>query len=129
VRVEREPDAIARSWAAVRDVTAFAGRPGDVWRISVRPSAGPAAHAALGAPPAVLDWGGGLVWALLPEGTDARADLAGIAGHATLVRAAPATHARLGTLGPEPAPLARLAADLRARFDPRGLFAPSFAAA
>jgi glycolate oxidase FAD binding subunit len=127
--VARDPAAIGKTWAAVRDVTAFAGRPGDVWRISVRPSAGPAAHAALGAPPAVMDWGGGLIWALLPEGTDARADLAGIPGHATLVRASPATHARLGTLHPEPAPLARLAADLRARFDPRGLFAPSLAAA
>jgi glycolate oxidase FAD binding subunit len=127
--VARDPAGIAATWAGVRDVTAFAGRPGDVWRLSVRPSAGPAALAALGAPPAVMDWGGGLIWALMPEGTDARADLAGIAGHATLVRASAATHARLGTLHPEPAPLARLAADLRARFDPRGLFAPALQAA
>ena len=127
--VERDPARIAETWAAVRDVTAFAGRPGDVWRISVLPSAGPAAHAALGAPPAVMDWGGGLVWALLPEDTDARADLAGLAGHATLVRADPATHARIGTLHPEPAALERLAAGLRARFDPRGLFAAGLQAA
>ena len=117
-------DSVEQTWRAVRDVAPLAGRPGDVWRLSARPSDGPRAWAALGAPPAVMDWGGGLIWALLPEGTDARGRLGGIAGHATLVRAAAETRARLGTFQQEPAPLARLAAELRAKFDPRGILNP-----
>lgn len=109
-------------WRALRDVTAFASRPGDVWRVSVKPSDGPEAARRLGGD-VVLDWGGGLVWALLPEGTDARARLAGLDGHATLVRAAPATLARLPALPPAAPPVAALNHGLRQRFDPRGLFA------
>ena len=118
----------AAAWAAVRDVTPFHGQPGDVWRIALKPSDAPAAVARLGAAPVVLDWGGGLVWALLPEGTDARAALAGIGGHATLMRAAPATRAKIAVLPPEVPALAALAAGLRARFDPRGLLNPDRAA-
>jgi glycolate oxidase FAD binding subunit len=127
VSVDR--DGVAETWAQVRDAAPIAGRPGDVWRISVRPSDGPRAWAALGAPPSVMDWGGGLVWALLPEGTDARAMLRGIPGHATLVRATGEVRTRLGTFQPEPAPLARLAADLRAKFDPRGILNPGLTGA
>ncbi|MBF9035427.1 FAD-binding protein [Rhodobacterales bacterium HKCCE2091] len=123
VAVERDPDAVAADWAAVRDVAAFAGRPGDVWRISVRPSDGPGVAARAGGE-AIHDWGGGLVWVLVPEGTDLRARIGPVAGHATLVRAAPETRARLGTFHPEPAPVAALSAGLRARFDPRGILNP-----
>jgi glycolate oxidase FAD binding subunit len=122
VSVERK--GVAGTWAEVRDAAPLAGRAGDVWRVSVRPSEGPRAWAALREPPAVMDWGGGLIWALLPEGTDARAALRGIPGHATLVRASDETRARLGTFQPEPAPLAKLATDLRAKFDPRGILNP-----
>ncbi len=115
---------VAGTWAEVRDVAPLVGRSGDVWRVSVRPSDGPRAWEALGRPPAVIDWGGGLVWALLPEGADARAALRGLPGHATLVRADAATRARLGVFQPEPEPLAALAAGLRARFDPRGVLNP-----
>ena len=38
VRVERDPDAVAEAWRGVRDVADFADQPGDVWRVSVRPS-------------------------------------------------------------------------------------------
>ena len=121
VEVVRDGARVADTWAGIRDVVPLAGRAGDVWRISVAPTDGPAVLEALGQPPAVMDWGGGLVWALLPEGTDARAALSGIAGHATLVRASEATRARIATFPPEPAPLPELAAGLRARFDPRGI--------
>jgi glycolate oxidase FAD binding subunit len=76
-----------------------------------------------------MDWGGGLVWLLLPEGTDLRARLAGLPGHATLVRAAPETRARIAPFAPEPAPVAALSAALRARFDPRGILNPGLMAA
>jgi glycolate oxidase FAD binding subunit len=107
----------------VRDVEVFHDRPGDVWRISVKPSDGPAAVASLGADAVLLDWGGGLIWALAPEGTDLRARLDGLAGHATLVRASAETRARIPALHPEPAPVEALAEGLRRRFDPRGILA------
>lgn len=115
---------VTTEWRAIRDVEAFAGRPGDVWRISVKPSDGPLVAAALNGAEVVYDWGGGLIWALVPEGTDARAALAGIGGHATLVRGAEETRARLPVFHPEPAPVAALAAGLRAKFDPRGVLNP-----
>nr|WP_170301224.1 FAD-binding protein [Frigidibacter albus] len=115
--VERDPAAAAALWQQVRDAAPFHGREGDVWRISVRPSDGPEVAARLGGE-VVMDWGGGLIWALYPAGMDARAQLAGIAGHATRVRGA---SANVPAAAPEPAPVAALTAALRAQFDPRGI--------
>jgi glycolate oxidase FAD binding subunit len=123
-RVEDDPANTAAIWNWVRDVAAFHDRPGDVWRLSVKPGDGPAVAAALGAEALVYDWGGGLIWALMPEGTDLRARLGTSPGHATLVRASEATRARTAPFHPEPAPLAALSAGLRARFDPRGILNP-----
>ncbi len=72
----------------------------------------------------MLDWGGGLIWALLPEGRDARAAMGGVPGHATLIRAAAETRARLPMFHPEAQGVAALAAGLRAEFDPRGILNP-----
>ena len=116
--VERDRAAAAALWQSVRDAAPFHGREGDVWRISVRPSDGPEVAARLGGE-VVMDWGGGLIWALYPAGMDARAQLAGIAGHATRVRG---TSSDVPAFAPEPAPVAALTAALRAQFDPRGLF-------
>lgn len=104
-------------WAEIRDVACFAGLPGDVWRVSVRASDAPGLVARAGALGCLFDWGGGLVWLLMPAGADLRARLGGFAGHATLVRGSGAA-----VFQPEPAPVAALSAGLRARFDPRGLF-------
>ncbi len=122
--VEIEADAAASDalWAGIRDVTAFRDRVGDVWRLSVKPTDAPGIVARIGADAVQLDWGGGLIWALMPEGTDLRARVGGLKGHATLIRAEAGTRARLGMFHPEPAPLAKISAGLRARFDPRGLF-------
>ena len=76
-----------------------------------------------GATQAFYDWGGGLVWLRMPEGDDLRARLGRYDGHATLVRAAPETHAALQTSQPEPPALQGLTRGLRARFDPRGILA------
>ncbi|MHA7867452.1 MAG: FAD-binding protein [Salipiger thiooxidans] len=123
-QVERDPGRIDALWRMVRDVEPFHGRAGDVWKISCKPSDGPAVAGRLGASGLLFDWGGGLVWALLPEGTDARDRLAGFGGHATLVRGA----GRLPTFQPEPAPVAALSAGLRRRFDPRGILNPGLMA-
>ncbi|MHA6326947.1 FAD-binding protein [Roseivivax sp. CAU 1753] len=121
ITVERDAGKLAAQWRWVRDVEGMQGKPGDVWRFSVKPSDGPALAAALGADDILYDWGGGLVWARLPEGTDARARMGGIKGHGTLVRASDAS-AALPRQHPEPAPVAAITGGLRARFDPRGLF-------
>jgi glycolate oxidase FAD binding subunit len=111
-------------WPAVRDAEAFAGREGAVWRVSVRPTDGPALGARLGAAEVIYDWAGGLLWVLAPEGLDVRAAMAGIPGHATLVRAPAEVRAEFGSFHPEPAPVAALAAGLRAKFDPAGILNP-----
>ena len=66
----------------------------------------------------VLDWGGGLIWALLPEGTDARARAAPYTGHATCLRG------RAPRAEPEAPAVAALSRALQARFDPRGILDP-----
>ncbi len=123
VTVETDPDRVAAGWRWVRDVEAFHGRDGDVWRISVKPSDGPEIAARAGAD-VLFDWGGGLIWALVPDGTDLRAQLGGFAGHATLIRASEDTRGRLPVFQPEPAPLAALTAGLRRQFDPKGILNP-----
>lgn len=112
-----EGAASAEIWKTVRDVTSFVDQPGDIWRISVRPSHAPGVVAALQPQQVMLDWGGGLIWARVPEGQDVRTALAGVSGHATRVKGA------AGPLRPVDAPgVAALTAGLRAQFDPRGLF-------
>jgi glycolate oxidase FAD binding subunit len=111
-------------WAAVRDAASFGGREGAVWRISVRPTDGPPLAARLAPAEIIHDWGGGLLWVLADEATDVRAAMAGIPGHASLIRASEATRARWGVFHPEPPAVAALAAGLCARFDPRGILNP-----
>ncbi|MBN2906565.1 MAG: FAD-binding protein [Rhodobacteraceae bacterium] len=122
--VEGDPERAAALWRWVRDVEGFAGQPGDVWRISLKPSDGPRVVAALEAEGVVYDWGGGLIWARVAAGRDIRPALAGIAGHATLIRASAETRTKVAVFAPEPAPLAAIARGLRAQFDPRGILNP-----
>ena len=124
IAVETDPEKTAAGWRWVRDVEAFAGQPGDVWRISVKPSDGPRVGAALQAQGLLYDWGGGLIWARVAEGRDIRPALEGLGGHATLICASEDTRAALPVFQPEPAPLAAISAGLRAQFDPRGILNP-----
>lgn len=114
-RIEREGSAAI--WADLGAVAPLQGKAGDLWRFSVKPSEAPGIVARLGGA-VVLDWGGGLIWALLPEGTDARALAAPYTGHATCLRGT----AR--AFEPEAAPVAALSQALRREFDPKGLFNP-----
>jgi glycolate oxidase FAD binding subunit len=120
-------------WQDVRDVAPFAGGEGAVWRVSVKPSDGPVLGKRLEeaglAHEALYDWGGGLVWLQVAEQDDAgteaiRAAVAALGGHATLVRASAATRAAVEVFQPEPGPLDRVAAGLRAKFDPAGVLNP-----
>jgi glycolate oxidase FAD binding subunit len=135
-RVEGDPERTAAGWRWIRDVEAFAGREGAVWRVSVKPSDGPPLVAALGdrVRGALYDWGGGLVWLLTEENGDAgaaatRAEAARRGGHATLIRARPETRRAVSPFHPEPPVLARLSTELRRRFDPQGVLNPGRMAA
>jgi glycolate oxidase FAD binding subunit len=115
VRVEREGSGAL--WRALGEVAPLQGLTGDLWRFSVMPSQAPGVVARLRCP-VVLDWGGGLIWAVLPAGADARALAAPYSGHATLMRGAGAA------FEPEAPAVAAISAALRARFDPRGILNP-----
>lgn len=123
----------AALWQQVRDVTAFSDRAGAVWRVSVRPSDGPALAAAVGevglCHDAVFDWGGGLVWMLVDAGGDGgaaaiRGAVTPLGGHATLVRGPADLRARVASFPPQDGPVAALSQGVRRRFDPRGILNP-----
>lgn len=105
----------AGDWEALAQARALDGQPGDLWRFALKPSDAAAVAARL-AVPVVVDWGGGLLWARLPEGVDARAEAAPFEGHAQRLSGPP-----LRRDHPQPPDIAALSAALRARFDPRGI--------
>jgi glycolate oxidase FAD binding subunit len=125
--LEEGPE-VARRWSAIRDVAPFHSSAGDVWRLSVTPSRAPAIAAAIGADAVLYDWGGGLIWARVAEGTDVRSKVGAIPGHATLVRAAAATRARIAPFPPQPDSIAAVTRSLREKFDPRGILNPGLMA-
>ncbi len=76
-----------------------------------------------------FDWAGGLVWLAIaayagPQAERIRTIVDRNGGHATLVRATEADRAAVPVFHPQPAPLAALAARVKAAFDPEGLFSP-----
>ncbi len=118
--IDDDPKTVAQQWRDLRDVVPFHGKEGNLWRIAVTPSRAAAVAAALRAEfgaELMFDWGGGLIWALVAPSHSPRA-LPGV-GHATLVRGQ--GHARWH---PQPARLAQAAAQLRAKFDPKGILNP-----
>ncbi|MGY3438484.1 MULTISPECIES: glycolate oxidase subunit GlcE [unclassified Marinovum] len=125
--VERDPERTRAGWQYIRDVVPFQGRAGDVWRVSVKPSDAPGVVARIEGAEAMYDWGGGLIWLLLPEGQQGvaiRDAVAAIGGHATLFRASAAARGKGQVFASQPAPLAKIEAGLRAKFDPRGILNP-----
>lgn len=124
VSIETDPEKTSAGWKWVRDVEPFHTLDGDVWKISCKPSDAPELADKLQASGLLFDWGGGLIWALMPSGVDARARLGAFQGHATLVRASAETKAALGVFQLERAEIAVLTQGLRNRFDPRGILNP-----
>ena len=126
-------DAAAADWTRVRDVQPLHGSEA-VWRISVKPTDGPVIVAA--APEGartMMDWGGGLVWvghgASEALHVDLQAKAQSLGGHATLIKGRDAMRAAVPVFQPEAAPVAALSAQLRLRFDPRGILNPGLMAA
>jgi glycolate oxidase FAD binding subunit len=118
-------------WREVGNVTPLPSSPADaIWRVSVRPSAGPGVLRAV-APAGVrgfLDWGGGLVWLAGPAdaATHRAVEQAARAarGTWTLLRAPDALRVAVDVIPPEVAPLARITQRVKAAFDPRGILNP-----
>lgn len=108
----------AHVWNDIRDAKRFHGQEGDIWRISVKPTDGPRVIAALDGD-TFMDWGGGLAWARVPEGTDVRKKLGHVRGHATQVRGhtTPAFE-------PQAPVLKSISQGIKAKFDPKNILNP-----
>ena len=121
INIELDPANVAKGWAWIGDATPFVGTNGDIWRVSVKPSDAPELVAKIAPQSHLYDWGGGLIWVEVASGTDVRAAMRNIQGHATRIRGdghAPKFH-------PEAPLLAKINRELRQKFDPRGILNPS----
>ncbi|WP_439580199.1 FAD-binding protein [Elioraea sp.] len=125
-------DASLALWRSVRDAGPLGAAPEDaVWRVSVRPSAGPEVVAALVRTfdaRLFLDWGGGLIWVAGPATEEAHRAVAGAAraggGTFWLMRADAGFRAAVAHLPDEAPPLAALTQRVKAAFDPKGILNP-----
>jgi glycolate oxidase FAD binding subunit len=116
-------------WRAVRDARVLPIAEGDgVWRVSVRPSAGPGVLRAVDGATAFLDWGGGLVWLAGPatETTHRAVERAARAagGTWTLMHAPDSLRGAVDVVPSEPAPLAAITRRVKEAMDPRGILNP-----
>ncbi|MDO9711353.1 FAD-binding protein [Paracraurococcus lichenis] len=117
-------------WADLREAGPLAAAPEEaVWRVSVKPTAGPEVVAAAGLSKALLDWGGGLVWLAGPATPEAHAAVVAAAtasgGSFTLFRAPEPLRAAVAVLPEEPPPLAAIGRRVKAVLDPKGILNPA----
>jgi glycolate oxidase FAD binding subunit len=116
-------------WKSVRDARPLSA--GDaIWRVSVRPSAGPGvlhAVASFGIS-GFLDWGGGLVWLSGPAEPQAHAAVEKAAsatgGTWTLMRAPDALRGSVRVVPGEGPAMARIRQAVKAAMDPAGILNP-----
>jgi glycolate oxidase FAD binding subunit len=122
-------DTVSRAvWRAIRDAEPLRTQPGQaVWRVSLRPSAGPAALrvATDAGLHGYLDWGGGLLWLAGPAEVAAHRVVENAARAARgvwmLMCAPDALRAAVHVVPPEPVALARITQQVKAAFDPGGI--------
>ncbi len=126
-----EHEASLAAWAAIRDARPLrADRDDAVWRVSVRPSRGPAVLDAAEAAGlrGFLDWGGGLAWLAGPASEAAHAAVSRAAlasgGTWTLLRAPDGLRAAVAVLPPEAPALAAITRRVKAAMDPGGVLNP-----
>jgi len=110
-------------------VVPLVAEPGAVWRVSVRPSAGPAIAASVARAFEArwfMDWGGGLLWIAGPATEAAHDAVVAAAGQGawTLMRAPDALRASVTVIPPEAPALARIGRNVKAAFDPKGILNP-----
>lgn len=118
-------------WKQIGDAKPLVAQPDDaVWRISVRPSAGPSVFDNLRQRGLMgyLDWGGGLVW--LTGSADAKThaaieEAAKVAkGTWTLLRAPDTLRGAVRVVPDENAPLAKITRAVKTAMDPAGVLNP-----
>lgn len=106
-------------WSDLRDQTLPFFSTETLWRLSV-PSVAPA----IDLPgEQLIEWGGALRWLKSDASADTiRAAAAQAGGSAMLYRASAELKAQVGAFAPLPAPLMKLHKNLKAAFDPQGIF-------
>lgn len=113
-------------WNVIREVRPLAAAE-TLWRVHLAPSRAAALTDALDQLHAqwFFDWAGALVWVGAPASADVRATVAGMGGHAMLIRgpadllrATPVRH-------PDPSGVAALSARVKQAFDPAGVLDPA----
>jgi glycolate oxidase FAD binding subunit len=126
-------DLSAGLWQSVRDVTPFAATGGlgawPVWRIVCPPASGGVFGQQLARDTGgdvIYDWGGGLIWAALPQAPDAHAALVrqsveAVGGHATLIRGTEAVRRSIDVFHPHQSGVAALARRVKHSFDPKNI--------
>ena len=127
-----EHDPSRALWRAIRDAEPLGAAPESaIWRVSVRPSAGPAVYRAVtevAGARAFLDWGGGLVWIAGPPEARTHAAIIAAAREAggtwTLFRAPEALAVTIDVVPPEPPVLATITRRIKATMDPASIFNP-----
>jgi glycolate oxidase FAD binding subunit len=120
-------------WECVRDVEPFAAKgplgAWPVWRIVCPPASGGALGERLvreTGGDVLYDWGGGVIWAAVPQRPDAQAALvrqraAATGGHAMLLRASDEVRRQVEVFQPASAGVRALSERVRQGFDPKGI--------
>jgi glycolate oxidase FAD binding subunit len=133
--VEVIPEQQSRTlWHGIRDAAPFAaagdGHDRPLWRISTEPGKGFELSEMI-SPGAQMfyDWGGGLIWILMPPADDAgaaelRQAVATLGGHATLVRAPTSIRAATDVFQRQDEAVAALTKRVKDSFDPKGILNP-----
>ncbi|MHA1522856.1 MAG: glycolate oxidase subunit GlcE [Alphaproteobacteria bacterium] len=120
-------------WQEIRDLKVLRVAEGSVvWRISTPPMKGAdiARNISIGGESeALFDWGGGLVWLVVPKTGDGsasavRALLARAGGHATLYHAPSELRSAVNVFQPQPEALAALTRRMKLAFDPHAILNP-----
>lgn len=116
-------------WQAIRNVDIFSASDKPLWCLSVKPSDAPEIGKILGEQTQadlMFDWGGGLIWAQMPNLENAHADIvrglvARFGGHATLVRASNALKTQHAVFQPQSNGVEKISQSIRQKFDPSGI--------
>lgn len=122
ISIENDTHKNTQLWKSIADVAAFANTKTDIWRVSVRPTDGPKMVQHLRASGVSLkaqyDWCGGLVYLSVENDVNIREHLAGMQGHATLIRG---NGGGAMALPQQNKIVSGIEAGLRNKFDPRGV--------